>query len=371
MSEHKRNYGIELLRLLSMFYVVLLHTLGHGGILDAAKKVGGGTYNITWFVEVWAYCAVDIFALISGFIGYESKKKDIKLYKLLVLWVTVLCYSVLGVLVCRAFGTKPIGLRELVKSCFPLTNGLYWYFNAYVGAFLFFPLINIALEKISDKMVTKLMVLLGIVIPVFEILTKQYKLMNGYSPIWLIILYLVGASANKLELQKKISKKLFVIVAAISIIVTWLWKIYGIKYKSDICEITISKDSLVSYLSPTILIVSLCYLLLFSQLKIDNRIMQKIAYIGGGSSFAIYLLNDNRFIRAGFLKDSFVGWAADNPMVILVKLLGFAVVFCIAAIIIDRIRICIFALLKKYILNPAAALVKKNTKTNENKKKVG
>ena len=99
--------------------------------------------------------------------------------------------------------------------------------------------------------------------------------------------------------------------------------------------------------------------------------MKKIAYIGGGSSFAIYLLNDNRFIRAAFLKDSFVGWAEAAPLVILVKLLGFAGIFCIAAIIIDRIRLFIFSLIKKYILNPAAALVNKYSKTNENKKKVG
>ncbi len=367
MSEHKRNYGIELLRLLSMFYVILLHTLGHGGILDAAKKVGDRTYNIIWFVEIWAYCAVDIFALISGYIGYESNKKDIKLNKLFKLWVTVVCYSILGVLICRAFGSEPIGMRELAKSCFPLINGLYWYFNAYVGAFLFFPIINIALENVSDKLVIKLMVLLGIVLPVFEILTGQYKFMNGYSPIWLIILYFVGASSNKLDLQKKISKKLCIIVAALSIIVTWLWKIYGIKYKSDIVELTISKESLVSYLSPTILIVSLCNLLLFSQLRIDNSIIQKIAYVGGGSSFAIYLLNDNRFIRAFFLKDTFVSWAKDNPLVIIFKLLGFAVVFCIAAITIDRIRLIGFAFIKRYILKPAVALAKNNSKMNENK----
>ena len=31
-----RNYGIDLLRLFAMFMVVILHTLGHGGVLNAA-----------------------------------------------------------------------------------------------------------------------------------------------------------------------------------------------------------------------------------------------------------------------------------------------------------------------------------------------
>lgn len=31
MSEKKRNYGIDLLRMISMFMVVVLHVLGQGG----------------------------------------------------------------------------------------------------------------------------------------------------------------------------------------------------------------------------------------------------------------------------------------------------------------------------------------------------
>lgn len=31
MSDEKKNYGIELLRLMSMFYVVIIHILMRGG----------------------------------------------------------------------------------------------------------------------------------------------------------------------------------------------------------------------------------------------------------------------------------------------------------------------------------------------------
>ena len=34
MSDEKKNYGIELLRLMSMFYLVIIHILMRGGYLN-------------------------------------------------------------------------------------------------------------------------------------------------------------------------------------------------------------------------------------------------------------------------------------------------------------------------------------------------
>ena len=48
-KKHEKNYGIEWLRILSMYMVAVLHTLGQGG----------------------TFGAVDCFALISGYVGYH------------------------------------------------------------------------------------------------------------------------------------------------------------------------------------------------------------------------------------------------------------------------------------------------------------
>ena len=39
MTETKRNYGIDLLRIVSMVMIVILHILGQGGVLDAADNL--------------------------------------------------------------------------------------------------------------------------------------------------------------------------------------------------------------------------------------------------------------------------------------------------------------------------------------------
>ena len=74
----ERNYGIELLRIVAMLAVCLLHILGQGGILAKTVKYSL-RYELVWFMEIAAYCAVNCYALISGYVGVGSKYKYSKL----------------------------------------------------------------------------------------------------------------------------------------------------------------------------------------------------------------------------------------------------------------------------------------------------
>ena len=70
----ERNYGIDLLRIISMLAIVLLHVLGHGGVLDTIGNRFGTDYAVAWILEFIAYPAVNVFVLISGFVGYRNEK---------------------------------------------------------------------------------------------------------------------------------------------------------------------------------------------------------------------------------------------------------------------------------------------------------
>ena len=80
-----RNYGVDLLRILSMFFVIILHCLGKGGVLDAAKQ-GTAQYSSAWFLEAVAYCAVNIFGMISGYVGYSDMPKKTKYSNWILMW---------------------------------------------------------------------------------------------------------------------------------------------------------------------------------------------------------------------------------------------------------------------------------------------
>ena len=81
----ERNYGIDFLRILSMMFIVILHSIGKGGILDNATILSP-QYKIAWYLECFACCAVNIFALISGYVSYRGKEEKIKYSNLINLW---------------------------------------------------------------------------------------------------------------------------------------------------------------------------------------------------------------------------------------------------------------------------------------------
>ena len=54
-KKHEINYGIEWLRILSMYMVAVLHTLGQGGILGSFKQ-GDLSFSIHIFV-IKKFCA--------------------------------------------------------------------------------------------------------------------------------------------------------------------------------------------------------------------------------------------------------------------------------------------------------------------------
>lgn len=70
-KDDTRNYSIDLLRIIAMYMIVILHTLGHGGLLDVLEY---GTINhaMIWLLETIAFCSVNIYGLISGYVGYEK-----------------------------------------------------------------------------------------------------------------------------------------------------------------------------------------------------------------------------------------------------------------------------------------------------------
>ena len=47
----ERNYGVDFLRILSMFMIVILHTLAHGGILKSVQPFTD-CYWMAWFLNI-------------------------------------------------------------------------------------------------------------------------------------------------------------------------------------------------------------------------------------------------------------------------------------------------------------------------------
>ena len=72
-KEDSRNYGLDVLKILSMVFVVILHALGQGGMMNK------GSMGMQFAVLVLFYIttpAVNIFALVTGYVSFTEKKRQ-------------------------------------------------------------------------------------------------------------------------------------------------------------------------------------------------------------------------------------------------------------------------------------------------------
>lgn len=131
-----RNYGIDFLRMISMIMIVMLHTLGHGGILRSVSFLSVH-YQIAWLLEVIAFGAVNTYAMISGFVSVDS---HFKISNILILWLQVLFYGILINTVFFFLLPESRNTSGWIQALFPVTRKEYWYFTAYAGVFFSLPI---------------------------------------------------------------------------------------------------------------------------------------------------------------------------------------------------------------------------------------
>ena len=216
--KNERNYGLDLARILAMCGIITLHILGQGGELISLNP-NSGNYWISQWVEICAYCSVDLFALLSGWLGLYKSKQSI--YRTLELLGIVLFYSIVITIIFILVAPNVFGgIKDIVKSILPMLVGRYWYITCYIPLAIFQPFINQMILSLSQKrhgILCILSVILFSVITTF-IGYDFFALKEGYSFIQLVICYTIGAYlrrvvAGGLEISSYLLQRIFTIGA--------------------------------------------------------------------------------------------------------------------------------------------------------------
>ncbi len=294
IQREERNMGVELFRVVSMMLVVMLHVLGHGGVYSNTEFLSVN-YKVSWFLEVMAYCSVNCYALISGFANVKS---SFKFRRIVYLWLEVVTLNValtavMHFLVPSATVTEEYWLRAF----FPLVKRAFWYFCAY---FFMFPLIPILNKGIlSLKKYQHIIIMFLLLMPtLFRILVGKdnYVLGSGYSALWLVCLYVIGAYFRIYGAPKWAKWFVTLPVFFLSTAIAWGYKIYiEEQYAHDI----ITKDSalyegrssLISYISPCMVICAVSLLLFFMQIKITWKPAKAVISNLGKATFGVFILH--------------------------------------------------------------------------------
>ena len=307
----QRNRGIDLLRMTAMWMVVILHILNKGGVLAAAAPLSAGQ-GTARLLETAAYCAVNCYGLISGYVGVQRR---FRYSGALALWLRVAFYTlgITAVFACLMPGS--VNGDRVLRAFFPMLFRQYWYVTAYFGMCLFIPFFNLLLNRLSKGQLRLLALSIVLVFSVLPTLRQKDVFLtdNGYSVLWLSCLYLLGGVLRLCGRQTSRHPAYRGAIYAGCVLATWL--------------------------------VRLALVLCFAELNIGPRFGRFIESVSP-LAFSVYLIHAHPLIWEHWLAGRFAFLADKPPLSLAAGVLGAAFGIYAVCSLADLLRACLFRIFR-------------------------
>lgn len=341
ISIKKRDSNFELLRIIAMFLVMITHAtflaLGVPTYEDSIN-IPYSSFGI-FLSQSFSTACVNIFVLLSGWFGIKVNLKRFSEFIFQVFFFTSIIFIGLYI-----YSSNLVTNTDTLLTFFMFHSSDYWFVKAYIGLYLFSPILNTFAERASQKQ-------LGYFLISFFIFQTIYGWVSidgvqwiggGYSAVSFFFLYLAAKYTRQYLLPdiNKISQKLYITVyisivlfiAILAFIVTRL----GIPIAGR----------LFSYTNPLVLLESLLLVIIFSRISIKSKIINWV----GISCFSVYLLHANELLLRpyyGKIINSFS--ITESVECFLISTTFFILGVFLISILLDKVRIAVWNIIISYL----------------------
>lgn len=296
--------------------------------------------------ETAAYCAVNCYAMITGYV-YMGKK--CRLSSLGMIWLQTFVYS-LGIAVC-VWVLKPelFTWEQLRYFMFPVTNKGYWYVSAYAGLFIMIPLLNAGMEQLTQEQTEKMLWLGFVLFSVMPTINSKdaFGMGVGYSTFWLCLMYLAGASIKRYGWGSRLTTAKTMMIYLCCITISWGWKMI----KESVTGARDETVWMIQYTSPTMVMAAAALFMTFLKIKVSSGV-EKVILRFAPAAFGVYLIHEHDCVKGHFIKDGFAFLASKNVGVMILGVIGSAFAIFLLCILVDYVRHRVFEKLhiKQYLL---------------------
>lgn len=316
----KRLANFELLRILSMFMVLMLHT-------RIPNALTGTFGELLW--RSFSACGVDTFVLISGYFGLKPSIKS---------WVHFLLPPAFYTLVLCTINKEPLTHYQPWCS--------WWFVTCYLELLLLAPFINSIIDGNNKVRHIFLIGSLTIINIYFGFICQTNEGRTGYTLMNFCYLYTIG---RYIKIHVSLNKSVFVRLSFFMIIVftNGLLRYFDL----DIKGITFY------YNSPLVILQAISLLLVFEQIRINK--VNKIIFFLSSSTFSVYLISDHPLFRYDYYSEF---WQfVDNNSIInfFILALFFNLIIFIVCILIDKLRCVITDRFELYLVRIIDMCLKK------------
>lgn len=349
MQIQNRNSNIELLRIFSMFIIVLYHCVLYcdGGGHRFFSLAPNNILNNVWGRMLFSFggLGVNIFVLISGYCLIKNETYTVSLTKLMKFYGHVLFYSAVITVPYLILTKNSISLSELATILFPISNETWWFASAYFILLILHPFINRFLLSINQK---EYQYYLLIIFTLASLLPFYSYFADVLS--WFVCLYSLSAYVKLYGKDHKfIQSRHYLLIATISLVF-----ILVSSYIIDRIP-AISSKNIYFYGKRGIPMLLLSFSI-FMYFLTRRQFHSKWINIIGLSTFGVYLISDHALIR-DYLWKNLLGSITNlsSPLFILYSFLFVVSVF-ICCSFIDIIR---HYTLERYYMKLICALSQK------------
>ena len=323
-----------------MFNIIVLH------INLVSKELNynyfSPRFQSIWLSEAMAYWGVNGFGIISGIVGYKKHKFS----NLIFIWIETLFYSTTKSFYYYLKNKTKEGKERLFISFLPIYIRSHWYISAYFCMYPFLPIINHGINNMSRDLLKNVVIILVSFYSIYDMIVtiiikkKDFHYLNdGYTPLWLIILYIIGGYLGKYLLSQYKKTK---IINHIFWILIYLCSSF---FSYEIFFITLKKI-FISYISPTILIQAISQILVFSRLSIKNLLLKKIISFFTPLTFNITLIHFELLSGQYYYSKKFREYFKKlNPKFLFFKTYGLGILIYLFCAFIDYFRFLLFKIL--------------------------
>lgn len=278
-----RKSNFELLRIVSIFLIVLSHFCVHTPWPDSMPQANYLFTRMFSLGEVGVAC----FVFTTGFFSYKKALNTTSLFKVI---LQVSFYSL-----CSFFISNTLSFSQDSNrfSFTPILSGTYWFATAYVGMLLFQPYINFLIASLSRRQHKALLLFSLVIFGVPQIVSSSNFIYSNV--LYFIFLYLCGAYwsiyGNPLR-QLRLSAHLTLTIGGLALLLGAIG--LASLHPLDIAFFHMNRSYLISLQSVPLIVVSSVLFLFFERLNLgSNKVINGISK----HVFGVYLLSDNPLIR--------------------------------------------------------------------------
>lgn len=283
MEKRERNSSIELLRVITIIWIIFHHFNVHG-VWEMQDTVFPGWQLFVSGMTGWGGgVGNDIFMIITGYFMITSK---VHWKRIVMLLLTMFFYS--WIIAGFFYGVIgwPLTAKEISKYAVPIWSGVNWFVGCYIVFVCFVPFVNLFIQKMTERQYVSFMILFYIMFRVIPRFSGETYLSGGF--VQFFIMYLVGAYirlyGNKLRNfhNMKFWRRcflgglLFIGIASVVPSVFGHWGPY---------------NKIAYLISPFMAVI--CFMLALCHKPFSSKIINGMA----GSVLGIYLIHDNPLVR--------------------------------------------------------------------------